>query len=252
MNYSYQPRSGPGYFNFFTVVGVLCVSSCLTSSVRSAMATSVSTSVSTSKPAVETIVIGGGTETYVSGTENYISIPDTTEVPVTFSEYPVYAYDQKSTSDMHAESWHTNKECPGGGFDCLYVERVENGRVTSITDKDGNDMIQQFVDDLYDGNLPLLDKMIEEKGEKLKENRKLSKDNKLMMKIGDEWKEIQPNVKQVFDRESFNQTIEFPVGQYLLHMMVIYKMSGKPKPKVVLDLPAKKRELPMLEDTPPV
>lgn len=243
MNYNYQPRGGPGYFNFFTVVGVLCVSSCLTSSVRSAMSTSTSTSKPATESEAETIVIGG--------TETYISMPDTKAVPVTFSEYPVYAYDQSSNSDMHAEFWHTNKECPGGGFDCLYVERVENGRVTAITDKDGNNLIQQFVDDLYDGKLPLLDEMIKEKGEMLKKSRKLSVDNKLMIKMGEEWRELKPNVEEVLQHDSFNQNILMPVGQYLTNLMLLYKMSGKPKPIVVIDLPAKKRELPLTEETLP-
>jgi hypothetical protein len=200
---------------------------------------STSGSGSGSKPATEseaeTIVIGG--------TENYISMPDTKAVPITFSEYPVYAYDQTSNSDMHAEFWDTNKECPGGGFDCLYVERVEGDRVTAITDKDGNDLIQQFVDDLYGGKLPLIDEMIKEKGEKIKMSRKLSADNKLMMKTGEEWREITPNVKVVMDRENMQQTVNMSVGQYLLILMLLYKMSGKPKPVVVIDLPAKKREL---------
>lgn len=242
---SYQPRGGPGYFNFFTVVGVLCVSSCLTSSVRYAMSTSTSTS--TSKPATES-----GAETIViGGTENYISMPDTKAVPITFSEYPVYAYDQTSNSDMHAEFWDTNKECPGGGFDCLYVERVENGRVTAITDKDGNDLIQKFVDDLYGGNLPLIDKMIEEKGRILKKSRKLSTDNKLMMKMGEEWRELKPNVKQIVQVGDGTREFFMPVGQYLTNLMLLYKMSGKPKPVVVIDLPAKKRELPLIEETLP-
>jgi hypothetical protein len=170
-------------------------------------------------------------------------MPDTKAVPITFSEYPVYAYDQNSNSDMHAEFWDTNKECPGGGFDCLYVERVEGDRVTAITDKDGNDLIQQFVDDLYGGKLPLIDEMIKEKGEKIKMSRKLSADNKLMMKTGEEWREITPNVKVVMDRENMQQTVNMSVGQYLLILMLLYKMSGKPKPVVVIDLPAKKREL---------
>jgi hypothetical protein len=227
--------------SFFTVVGVLITSSCLTSSVRSAMATSVTTATST-KDESEVIVIGGSQ----SSTENYISMPNTEEVPVSFSEYPVYAYDQNSNSDMHAEFWKTNKECPGGGHDCLYTEKVENGRVTGITDKDGNDLIQQFVDDLYDGKLVKLDEMIEEKGERLQKTRKLSDDNKVMMKMGEEWKEVEPNKQYTMEHgsgsSSWTQTIELPVGQYLLILMMLYKMTGKPKPRVVIDLPAKKRE----------
>ena len=187
--------------SFFTVVGVLITSSCLTSSVRSAMATSVTPTASTEDEG-EVIVIGGSQ----SSTENYISMPNTEEVPVSFSEYPVYAYDQNSNSDMHAEFWKTNKECPGGGHDCLYTEKVET----------------------------------------IQKTRKLSDDNKVMMKMGEEWKEVEPNKQYTMEHGSgsstWTQTIELPVGQYLLILMMLYKMTGKPKPRVVIDLPAKKRE----------
>ena len=52
----------------------------------------------------ETIVIGGG-EKQTSGTENYMSVPDTDKVPVSVSEYTVIAYDPESTSKDRASSW---------------------------------------------------------------------------------------------------------------------------------------------------
>lgn len=185
----------------------------------------------------ETIVIGGK--------ETYISMPSAEQVPMSFSEYPVYVYDRDSTRLNSAEFWDKNKECPGGGFDCLYSEKVVDGRVVAITDKDGNNFIQQFVDDLYAGKLPLIDEMLEEKETFLKRN-KLSKDNKLMRKVGQEWKVVTPNLEETTASKGGGlSNFMMPVGQYLLITMLLYKMTGKPKPKVVIDLPAKKRKAPL-------
>ena len=41
--------------------------------------------------------------------------------------------------------------------------------------------------------------------------------------------------------ENVNPGTDMPVGLYLLLVMVLYKMTGKPKPNVVIDLPAVKR-----------
>jgi hypothetical protein len=190
----------------------------------------------------ETIVIGGK--------ETYITMPSAEVVPMSFSEYPVYVYDRDSTRANSAEFWDkNNNECPGGGFDCVYSEKVVDGRVVAITDKDGNDFIQQFVDDLYAGKLSLIDEMLEEKESFLRTN-KLSEDNKLMRKVGEEWKVITPNLEETTaSKGGGKETFMMPVGQYLLLTMLLYKMSGKPKPKVVIDLPAKKRKAPLPSKT---
>lgn len=223
--------------SFFTVLGVLVTSSCLTSSVRSAMG-SMSNSGEKKKndQGGEVIVIGG--------TEGYISMPDTKEVPTSVSEYTVIAYDPDTTSMNTASSWEENKECPGGGHDCLYIERVENGRVTAITDKDGNDFLQKFVDDLYSGKLSKIDDMIKNDIENMKKTRKLSEDNKLMVKVGDNWVTIDPGTKYEFDLEGGGkQEINMSISQYLVILMVLYKAEGKPKPIIKIDTPAVKREV---------
>ena len=223
--------------SFFTVLGVLVTSSCLTSSVRSAMA-SMSKSSEENKPDDEGEVI------VIGGTEGYISMPETDKVPTSVSEYTVIAYDPDSTSLNSASSWEENQECPGGGHDCLYIERVENGRVTAITDKDGNDFLQKFVDDLYAGKLDKLDKMIAEDYENMKKTKKLSEDNKLMAKLGDNWVKIDPGIKYEYENErGGKQEINMPIAQYLVILMVMYKAEGKPKPTIKIDMPAVKREL---------
>lgn len=223
--------------SFFTVLGVLMTSSCLTSSVRSAMASmSNSSEKNKNDQGGEVIVIGG--------TEGYISMPDTKEVPTSVSEYTVIAYDPDSTSMNSASSWEENKECPGGGHDCLYIERVENGRVTAITDKDGNDFLQKFVDDLYAGKLSKIDDMIENDIENMKKSKKLSEDNKLMTKVGDNWVKIDPGTKYKFDDGKGGKIeIEMPISQYLAILMVLYKAEGKPKPTIKIDMPAVKRKV---------
>lgn len=225
--------------SFFTVLGALVTSSCLTSSVRSAMASmSNSSEKKKNDQGGEVIVIGG--------TESYISMPDTDKVPTSVSEYTVIAYDPDSTSMNSASSWEENKECPGGGHDCLYIERVENGRVTAITDKDGNDFLQKFVDDLYSGKLSKIDDMIKNDIENMKKSKKLSEDNKLMTKVGGNWVKIDPGTKYEFEDKTGGPKHTFgpmPISQYLAMLMVMYKAEGKPKPTIKIDMPAVKREV---------
>ena len=176
----------------------------------------------------EVIVIGGP--------ESYISMPSTDKVPTSVSEYFVIAYDPDSTSSSYASSWEENEECPGGGHDCLYIERVENGRVTAITDKDGNDFLQKFVDDLYAGKLSKIDDM---DLENIKKTKKLSEDNKLMAKLGDDWVKIEPGKTYKVGEDGTFGPIS--ISQYLPLLMVLYKAEGKPKPTVKIDMPAVKR-----------
>ena len=183
----------------------------------------------------ETLVVCGNKQT--SGREGYIMMPNSF-VPYERSEYNVYAYNPNSTENPNVGGPEIFNEeertCPDGTLDCLYFERVTDGRVTDITDKDGNKLIQQFVDDVYDGKLPLVDPIIEDP--RFIERTKLSEDNKLMQLVGDDsWVKINPG-------------IDMPVGQYLMLLMVLYKATGKPKPNVVIDLPAVKRANPANEE----
>lgn len=193
----------------------------------------------------ETIVIGGG-EKQTSGTEDYMSMPDTTEVPVSVSEYTVIAYDPESTSMDMASSWEENEECPGGGYDCLYIERVnENGRVTAITDKDGNDFLQKFTDDLYNGKLKWIDEAIQDPTNfaRMTQRYKLSDDNQLMFKLEDDkWARIEPGANKEYQlKDGGVLKQDMNITRYLILLMILYKASGKPKPNVVIDLPAVKR-----------
>lgn len=194
----------------------------------------------------ETIVIGGG-EKQTSGTENYLSMPDTAEVPVSVSEYTVIAYDPESTSIDTASSWEENEECPGGGYDCLYIERVnENGRVTAITDKDGNDFLQKFTDDLYNGKLKWIDEAIQDPANfaRMTQRYKLSDDNQLMFKPDDKWVRVEPGANKEYQlKDGGVLKQDMNITRYLILLMVMYKASGKPKPNVVIDSPAVKRQV---------
>ena len=195
---------------------------------------------------LETIVIGGQEE-QTSGTENYMSMPDTLEVPASVSEYTVIAYDPESTSLDTASSWEEKEECPGGGYDCLYIERVnENGRVTAITDKDGNDFLQKFSDDLYNGKLKWIDEAIQNPTNlaRMTQRYKLSDDNQLMFKVDDKWVRVEPGANKKYQlKDGGMLTQDMTVTKYLINLMVLYKASGKPKPNIVIDLPAVKRQV---------
>jgi hypothetical protein len=201
----------------------------------------------------ETIIIGGeeeqtgGEEEQTGGTEGYVMMANK-NVPLEVSPYNLYAYNPNSTSDPNRGGADIFNEddgtCPDGTLDCLYFEKVTNGRVTDITDKDGNKMVQQFVDDFYDGKLPLLDRLFEDKPQIL-ETLKLSEDNKLM-----ELKVTPPESEGETETTSWVKIkpgIDKPVGQYLIITMALYKVTGKPKPNVVIDLPAVEREGPTQE-----
>jgi hypothetical protein len=191
----------------------------------------------------ETIIIGGEEE-QTGGTEGYVMMANK-NVPLEVSPYNLYAYNPNSTSDPNRGGVDIFNEddgkCPDGTLDCLYFEKVTNGRVTDITDKDGNKLVQQFVDDFYDGKLPLLDRLFEDKPQIL-ETLKLSEDNKLM-----ELKVTPPESEGETGTTSWVKIkpgIDKPVGQYLIITMALYKVTGKPKPNVVIDLPAVEREGP--------
>lgn len=191
-------------------------------------------------PGPETIVIGGEEE-QTGGTEGYVMMANK-NVSLDVSAYNLYAYNPNSTSDPNGGGADIFNEddgtCPDGTLDCLYFERVTNGRVTDITDKDGNKMVQQFVDDFYDGKLPLLDQLFVDKPTIL-ESIKLSEDNKLM-----KLKVTPPESEEETETTSWVKVkpgTDMSVGEYLIKTLALYKLSGKPKPNVVIDLPAVER-----------
>ena len=154
-----------------------------------------------------------------SRVENYIVMPDTIDIDY---EYQTYAYNPAETningSAMTFDK-QTNK-CPDGTLDCLYYTRVEDGKVKSITDKDGVELIEKFSNDLWSGKLKLLetpDSVEMMKAYELNEKRQLMRDGKV----------LKPGV-------------DLTVGQYLLLFSVMYRETGLLRPKIVYDFPAKK------------
>ena len=185
----------------------------------------------------ENIIIGA--ENYkIMGTENYVTTgDDMMNVPYAFHNYQLYAYNPNSTTLITGIDTFNKEEgkCPDGTLDCLYFLRVENGRAVDITDKNGNKLIQKFVDDLYDGKLPMIDEVSisadgvipwddspNDKGIKLSEN------NIVMRYLKGKWVEAKPGENM-------------DIGLYLISLMALYKKTGRPKPNVVIDIPALKR-----------
>lgn len=93
-----------------------------------------------------------------STTENYMAFP--MNIPTSVSENFVYAYNPNDTAVNAStltgsnQTWvnQTNK-CPDYTYNCLFYERVEDGRVKKITNNEGVDLLEQFTNDLYDGKL---------------------------------------------------------------------------------------------------
>lgn len=178
-------------------------------------------------PVVNVSEDGSSIETYTSGRENYIAFP---RVDESVSPYVVYAYnpnDSKVSSTMMGsdETWNNDtKKCPDGTLDCLYYERVTDGRVTAITDKNGKDLIQTFIDDHWGGKLTAIDENAD--------SFPLKMDNGGAM-----YKEL--GGKKVYLKPGVN----FPPGVFLLALMInLKKKYPNKKPIIKIDLPAKTRK----------
>jgi hypothetical protein len=178
-------------------------------------------------PVVNVTEDGSSVETYTSGKENYVAFPMVGE---SVSPYVVYAYnpnDSKVTSNMMGsdETWNNEtKKCPDGTLDCLYYERVTDGRVTAITDKNGKDLIQTFIDDYWGGKLTAYDEHAGSFEVKMDEGGALYNERggtKMYLKPG----------------------VNFPPGVFLLALMInLKKKYPNKKPIIKIDLPAKTRK----------
>jgi len=172
-----------------------------------------------SKKGIVITITEHGTRYEQGRRENYVLSPD---VGSSVSQYPVYAY---NPNEAHASdlTWNSaTQKCPDGTFDCLYYERIERGRVTKITDKNGNDLIKKFVDDLYADNLDSFDEL----SRTLLDRSRLDEDGRLYGKNDD------GDEKEVIPGE------DLPMSMIILITAVLHKLSGKPKPVFKLDYPA--------------
>jgi len=178
-------------------------------------------------PVVNVSEDGSSIETYTSGRENYIAFP---RVDESVSPYVVYAYnpnDSKVTSNMMGsdETWNNEtKKCPDGTLNCLYYERVTGGRVTAITDKNGKDLIQTFIDDYWGGKLTAYDEHAGSFEIKMDEGGALYNERggtKMYLKPG----------------------VNFPPGVFMLALLInLKKKYPNKKPIIKIDLPAKTRK----------
>ncbi len=179
-------------------------------------------------PVVNVTEDGSSIEKYRTGTENYIAFP---KVDKSVSPYFVYAYnpnDSKVTSNMmgSSETWNNDtKKCPDGTLDCLYYERVTDGRVTAITDKDGKDLIKTFIDDYWDGKLTAFDEH--------------AASFEIDMDEGGQMSVTKPNGETL----NLKPGVNTPPGMFLLALMInLKKKYPNKKPVIKIDLPAKTRE----------
>jgi hypothetical protein len=179
-------------------------------------------------PVVNVTEDGSSIEKYRSGTENYLAFP---KVDKSVSPYTVYAYnpnDSKVTSNMmgSSETWNNDtKKCPDGTLDCLYYERVTDGRVTAITDKDGKDLIKTFIDDYWDGKLTAFDEH--------------AASFEIDMDEGGQMSVTKPNGETL----NLKPGVNTPPGMFLLALMInLKKKYPNKKPVIKIDLPTKTRE----------
>ncbi len=175
----------------------------------------------------ETIVLSTEGSGYETKTEEYIVMPS--NLPTSVSEYPTLAYNPEDTEVAGGPKTFikgTPGTCPDGTYDCLYYERVENGKVTKITNKDGDDFIEMFTDDLYSGKLSLITgDMIND----MKKGFKMNEKGELLGREGDgTFTKIKPG-------------IDFPFPTYILTFLILYKdtFKDKPKPKIKLNYDAR-------------
>ena len=162
-----------------------------------------------------------------SNTENYMIFP--MNVPASVSENFVYAYNPNDTAVNATtlmgsnQTWvsQTNK-CPDYTYNCLFYERVEDGRVKKITNNSGVDLLQQFTDDLYDGKLTVYT----ENSEQFANMYELDENGRLFLKKNGENVQMKPGVN-------------VPPGMFFMALVLKYYSTGKPKPKIVIDLPNK-------------
>ena len=182
-------------------------------------------------PVVNITEDGSSIEEYRTGRENYISFPMVEE---SVSPYFVYAYnpnDSKVNSAMMGsdETWNSETgKCPDGTLDCLYYERITDGRVTAITDKNGKDLIKTFVDDFWDGKLTVYDENIAT----FDEMAQLNEGGQLIMSgaDGENDRILKPGVTT-------------PPGMFLLILMIKLKQKyPDTKPDIKMNMPAKTRK----------
>jgi hypothetical protein len=161
--------------------------------------------------------------------ENYIVMPDNIDY-----EYQTYAYNPKDT-DINGSAITFDKEtnkCPDGTLDCLYYTRVEDGRVTSISDKDGVELIEKFTEDLWNGRLELLetpDSVEMMKAYELNEKKQLMRDGKV----------VKPGV-------------DLTVGQYLIIFSIMYRLGAAASPKIIYDFSPKITDIQITEKLPSI
>lgn len=172
---------------------------------------------------------GSKMEKYRSRTENYISFP---RVEDSVSPYMVYAYNPNDTqvdpvnlmgSD---QTWNSEtSKCPDDTLDCLYYERVKDGRITSITDKNGKDLIKSFTDDLWAGKLTVYD----ENMDTFDEIYQMDEGGRMSITKGDTTLTLKPG-------------INIPPGMFF--MVLLLKLKKKypdTKPVININLPVKTR-----------
>jgi hypothetical protein len=212
---------------------------------------------------------GSAFETQTSGTETYIFMPRRDKCRARDTD-PSWCGDITPSSEMNyvldpvggsitdvgdfETSWDADTNlCADGTQNCIYEEKFdENRKLIGITNAQGDDFIQKFIDDIYSGAIDFnVNRTVQGESQNLKEllQKMITFDpttGKLTMKMpatseADEMKtlEIIPgNTKRgQFDIEG---KMKMAVGQMIVFIIFYYYSNDLPKPTIKLNLTSQK------------
>ena len=124
-------------------------------------------------------------------------------------------------------------ECPNGGYDCAFLERYdENGALVSISDKDGNELLEKMADDVWNGRWEDWDesRSFDERLEYV-DGKLLLKSDSFFGSKGDEFTLAKAN------------DLGMPIA-YFIALLIFKYRAGEPKPgSIVLNVTGAREKL---------
>jgi hypothetical protein len=138
-----------------------------------------------------------------------------------------YAYDLSITEPRY-------EECPGGGHDCLYIEKYdENGALIDIVDGNGVKLLDKMADDLWSDRWDLDSGLMQElkRFAEYRDDKLISKITQRGLTVGDE----------ITMTDIVKETGS--AGIYFIVLLIAMKLAGKPKPdRIVINVANAKNE----------
>ena len=212
---------------------------------------------------------GSTFETQTSGTETYISMPrrDTCRARDTD---PSWCGDITPSSEMNyvldpvggsiadngdfQTSWVADTNlCADGTQNCIYEEKFdENRKLIGITNAQGDDFIQKFIDDIYSGKVDFnVTRNVQGESQNLKEllQKMITFDpttGKLTMKMPDTGEGHEMETLEIIPGNTtrgigeIDGKMKMAVGQMVVFIIFYYYSNNLPKPTIKLNLTSQK------------